>query len=52
VKLFIVEFIRRFKKDIQDQVESAFKERQIHVAYCDASEAEEDAFDIFTDIFI
>ena len=43
-------YIRRFKKDIQDQVESAFKERQIHVAYCNASEAEEDAFDIFTDI--
>jgi ERCC4-related helicase len=43
-------YIRRFKKDIQDQVESAFKERQIRVAYCDASKAEEDAFDVFTKI--
>ncbi|MBA3018695.1 MAG: DEAD/DEAH box helicase [Proteobacteria bacterium] len=43
-------YIRRFKKDIHDQVESAFKERQIRVAYCDASKAEEDAFDVFTNI--
>jgi SNF2 family DNA or RNA helicase len=43
-------YIRRFKKDIQNQVESAFKERRIRVAYCDACKAEEDAFDMFTDI--
>ncbi len=42
--------IRRFKKDIKDQVESAFKERQIRVAYCDASGTEESAFEEFTNI--
>lgn len=40
-------FIRRFKKDIQDQVESAFKERRISVAHCQASPAEEAAFHTF-----
>ena len=43
-------YIRRFKKDIQYQVETAFKERQIRVAYCDASTTEENAFDWFTKI--
>ncbi|MCK5722863.1 MAG: DEAD/DEAH box helicase, partial [Gammaproteobacteria bacterium] len=43
-------YIRRFKKDIQDQVESAFKERQISVARCNASPTEEDAFDTFSNI--
>jgi superfamily II DNA or RNA helicase len=41
-------YIRRFKKDIQHQVEAAFKEREISVAYCDASPVEESAFDSFT----
>jgi superfamily II DNA or RNA helicase len=41
-------YIRRFKKDIQHQVESAFKEREISVAYCDADPVEESAFDVFT----
>lgn len=40
-------YIRRFKKDIQHQVEAAFKEREIRLAYCDASSAEETAFDAF-----
>jgi len=40
--------IRRFKKDIQAQVESAFKEREIRVAHCQASFEEENAFDVFT----
>lgn len=40
-------FIRRFKKDIQDQVESSFKERQISVAHCQASPVEEAAFNTF-----
>lgn len=40
-------FIRRFKKDIQGQVERAFKERQIRVARCSASPQEETAFEIF-----
>ncbi|MCD4769535.1 MAG: DEAD/DEAH box helicase, partial [Bacteroidales bacterium] len=43
-------YIRRFKKDIQSQVESAFKEREIRVAHCDATLLEEDAFDVFTNI--
>jgi len=38
-------FIRRFKKDIQHQVASAFKERTIATARCTASEGEESAFD-------
>jgi len=40
-------FIRRFKKDIQDQVQNAFKKREISKAYCQASAEEEAAFDIF-----
>ena len=40
-------FIRRFKKDIQDQVQKAFKKREISKAYCQASDAEEAAFDVF-----
>ncbi|ABK43866.1 helicase domain protein [Magnetococcus marinus MC-1] len=41
-------FIRRFKKDIQSQVASAFKERKIATAPCDASPVEEAAFDTLT----
>ena len=40
-------FIRRFKKDIQDQVQKAFKRRKISKAYCQATEVEEFAFDVF-----
>lgn len=40
-------FIRRFKKDVQDQVQKAFKERKISTADCHASPAEERAFDTF-----
>jgi hypothetical protein len=43
-------FIRRFKKDIQNQVETAFKERQIRIVRCQASAAEEHAYDVFTDL--
>ncbi len=43
-------YIRRFKKDIQDQVSKAFKERKISTAYCEANAIEEDLFDYFTDI--
>jgi SNF2 family DNA or RNA helicase len=43
-------FIRRFKKDIQDQVVKAFKERKIHEVHCEASPAEEMAFDAFVDL--
>lgn len=37
-------FIRRFKKDIQNQVQQAFKERKINVAHAEASPEEEAAF--------
>jgi len=37
-------FIRRFKKDIQDQVGKAFKERHISIARCKATEVEEKAY--------
>ncbi len=43
-------FIRRFKKDIQSQVKTAFKEREISKAYCKATPAEEAAFDVFADL--
>lgn len=43
-------FIRRFKKDIQDQVEKAFKKREISKAYCQATAEEEMAFDVFADL--
>jgi superfamily II DNA or RNA helicase len=41
-------FIRRFKKDIQDQVKNAFKQREIRTAYCTATPVEEQVFDAFT----
>ncbi len=41
-------YIRRFKKDIQYQVEAAFKEREIKTARAAASAAEESAFDTLT----
>lgn len=43
-------FIRRFKKDIQNQVATAFKERQLSVARCRASTAEEHAFATLVDL--
>lgn len=43
-------FIRRFKKDIQDQVSSAFKERTICTVTAKASVAEEHAFDVLTEL--
>ncbi len=42
--------IRRFKKDIQDQVSGAFKERVITIEKCHASAREEAAYDIFADM--
>lgn len=42
--------IRRFKKDIQDQVQGNFKERKIYKEKCIASSKEEDAFDYFTNM--
>jgi len=43
-------FIRRFKKDIKDQVETAFKERVIRKVRCQASAAEESAFSVFSEM--
>jgi superfamily II DNA or RNA helicase len=43
-------YIRRFKKDIQDQVSKAFMPREISRAYCQASALEEQAFDVFADL--
>ncbi|MDB2155158.1 DEAD/DEAH box helicase [Clostridium butyricum] len=42
--------VRRFKKDIQDQVEGNFKERQIHIEKGEASWKEEEVFDYFSKI--
>lgn len=42
--------IRRFKKDVQDQISGSFKERQINIEKCMASPKEENAFSIFTDM--
>ncbi|MCP4404765.1 MAG: DEAD/DEAH box helicase [bacterium] len=43
-------FIRRFKKDIKDQVEQAFKQRRMHQVRAEASEPEEAVFDLFTQL--
>ncbi len=43
-------FIRRFKKDIQDQVATSFKERKIAVAHAEASAPEEAAFHLLADL--
>lgn len=43
-------FIRRFKKDIQEQVQSAFRERKINKAYCEATDTEEIVFNSFVDL--
>ena len=42
--------IRRFKKDVQDQVVGSFKERKISIEECKASPKEENAFDIFAEM--
>ncbi len=39
--------IRRFKKDVKDQVRGAFKERSVSIENCTATDAEEYAFDLF-----
>lgn len=43
-------FVRRFKKDIKDQVKQSFKERKISKAKCQATALEEEVFDAFTDL--
>lgn len=42
--------IRRFKKDVQDQVAGSFMERKISIEECKASLREEHAFDIFAEM--
>lgn len=42
--------IRRFKKDVKDQVSGSFLERQITLERCHASAQEEMAYDIFTEM--
>lgn len=42
--------IRRFKKDIQNQVAGSFKERKIAIERCPASAREEYAYDIFAEM--
>lgn len=42
--------IRRFKKDVKDQVSGSFLERQITLERCHASVQEEKAYDIFTEM--
>lgn len=42
--------IRRFKKDVQDQVAGSFKERKIRIEECKASPKEEYAFTLFSEM--
>ena len=42
--------IRRFKKDVKDQVSGSFLERKITLERCRASAQEEYAFDIFAEM--
>jgi superfamily II DNA/RNA helicase len=42
--------VRRFKKDIKDQVQGAFVERKVSVETCDATTEEERAFNLFADM--
>ena len=42
--------IRRFKKDVKDQVSGSFLERNITLERCHASAREEYAYDLFTDM--
>jgi ERCC4-related helicase len=42
--------VRRFKKDIKDQVQGAFKDRIVSVEKCSATAEEEAAYDLFTEM--
>ncbi|NLC39546.1 MAG: DEAD/DEAH box helicase, partial [Clostridiaceae bacterium] len=42
--------VRRFKKDIKNQVSGSFLERKVEVKRCQASSKEENAFNIFADM--
>ena len=43
-------YIRRFKKDVKDQIIEAFPEREISILYAQASQAEEQIFDTVSDM--
>lgn len=43
-------FIRRFKKDIKDQVTMQFKEREIRTSYATATDEEEEAFRLLANL--
>jgi len=45
-------FIRRFKKDIRNQVSGAFLERKVKLEQCEASTREEYAYDIFANMHL
>lgn len=42
--------IRRFKKDVKDQVGGSFLEREIHMERCHASAREEYAYEVFSEM--
>ena len=42
--------IRRFKKDVKDQVGGSFLEREIHLERCHASAREEYAYEVFSEM--
>jgi SNF2 family DNA or RNA helicase len=44
--------VRRFKKDFKDQVHGAFKERKISIEKCDATTAEENAYNLFANMHL
>lgn len=43
-------FVRRFKKDVRDEVGGAFLERKVTMQKCTASPAEENVFELFADL--
>ncbi|MFC7677591.1 DEAD/DEAH box helicase [Paenibacillus sp. GCM10028914] len=42
--------IRRFKKDVKDQIKGSFKERKVSIERCDVSPEEEFAYQLFADM--
>ncbi|KSV16609.1 ATP-dependent helicase [Dehalococcoides mccartyi] len=44
--------IRRFKKDVKDQIQGCFKERRVSIEKCSASAIEEQAFKVFADMHL
>ncbi|NLY44343.1 MAG: DEAD/DEAH box helicase [Clostridiaceae bacterium] len=42
--------IRRFKKDIKDQIQGSFKERKVSIEICEASPEEEAAYGVLADM--